>query len=517
MARKQRRPRTGNTILLVDDSPEVLESTRRLLEHEGHRVLTASSGAQALRVVAEERVHLLIVDYFMPVMTGEELVRQVRATGNHLTQIILATGYSGEKPARVMMQQLDIQGYHDKSEGAQKLLLWVDTALKTYRHVLAMEKHRKGLRFILDLTPELHRMQPVEDLLEALLWQLEGLLGAENSFLATLEPSGEAESADAPGDNECFIAVADTPDQLQELQIRVGTGRFCPGETVRSLPAGLAALVDEALEARSPRTEEDCSVVPLVLGDRAIGVIYLDRRTGYAKDREILEVFASQAAAAIQNALLYDLATTDPLTGTYLRGFAIQQLEHAIRRALRRADPVSLLMLDLDRFKQVNDRYGHLAGDRALAAVGDLLRLAVRETDVVGRFGGDEFIIVLPDTPAAGALVAANRLLERARGLAVEADGEEVPIHLSLGIGTLLPDTPTGDAHTEREVVARAAASLIEHADRALYAAKGSGDAGTRDALAWEAAAGGEPRPAPAPARGRHRGARVAVSGPRST
>ena len=264
MARKQRRPRTGNTILLVDDSPEVLESTRRLLEHEGHRVLTASSGAQALRVVAEERVHLLIVDYFMPVMTGEELVRQVRATGNHLTQIILATGYSGEKPARVMMQQLDIQGYHDKSEGAQKLLLWVDTALKTYRHLLAMEKHRKGLRFILDLTPELHRMQPVEDLLEALLWQLEGLLGAENSFLATFPAEQMHRTEQEPA--EGFVALLEEGAAHGGLAIRVGTGRFCPGETVRSLPAGLAALVDEALEARSPRTEEDCSVVPLVLG-----------------------------------------------------------------------------------------------------------------------------------------------------------------------------------------------------------------------------------------------------------
>src|SRR5690606_35043303 len=154
MARKhQRSGRSGSSILVVDDSPEILESTRRLLEKEEHTVFTAVSGAAALEILQRQRVQLIIVDYFMPNMTGEELVRRVRQSGDHLTQIILATGYSGEKPARVMMQQLDIQGYHDKGEGAQKLLLWVDTALKTYQHMLAMEKHRKGLRFILDITP----------------------------------------------------------------------------------------------------------------------------------------------------------------------------------------------------------------------------------------------------------------------------------------------------------------------------------------------------------------------------
>jgi two-component system, cell cycle response regulator len=487
MARKhQRTARSGSTILVVDDSPEILESTRRLLEKEGHTVLTASSGTAALEILQQQRVHLLIVDYFMPVMTGEELVRRVRETGDHLTQIILATGYSGEKPARVMMQQLDIQGYHDKGEGAQKLLLWVDTALKTHQHMLAMEKHRKGLRFILDITPELHRMQPVDDLLEVLLWQLEALLGAENSFVATLSSSpvdlGETEAEDR---NELFIALADSSEQLQELQIRVGTGRFRAGEAVHSLPDSLSSLIGTALQLGVPHTDGDCSVVPLVLGTRPIGVIYLDRRTGYAKDRELLEVFASQAAAAIQNALLYDLATIDALTGTYLRGFAMQQLEHSIKRSFRRSHPLSLLMVDLDRLKAVNDLLGHQAGDRALAVTGDLLRLAVRETDIVGRYGGDEFMVILPDTAAAGALIVANRLLERAANFILENEGYEIPIRLSVGIGTLLPEEGEEELAVDKEHLAKAAERLVGCADRALYAAKGTGRAGERPALRW--------------------------------
>lgn len=476
----------GSVILIVDDSPEILESTRRLLQKEGHEVHTATNGKEALEFLAEQRVHVMVVDYFMPAMTGEELVRRIREGGDNLTQIILATGYSGEKPARVMMQQLDIQGYHDKSEGAQKLLLWVDTAIKTHRHVLAMDKHRKGLRYILDITPELHRMQPIDELLEALLWQVEGLLGAENSFVATLTGGSPAAPSD-PGsaDSECFIALADTPEQLQELQIRVGTGRYKPGVSVKKLADPVSTLVDSALDSKAPHSDESCTVVPLVLGQRAIGIIYLDRQTGYAKDRELLEVFASQAAAAIQNALLYDMATTDPLTGVYMRGFATQQLEHSIKRSLRRSDPVSLLMVDLDQFKQVNDQHGHQAGDRALAAVGDLLRLTVRDTDVVGRYGGDEFMVILPETPPEGAMIVAERLLSRAAKLSIEMDGVSVPIRLSVGIGSLLQEEPDEEVRVEREQITRAAERLIGTADRALYSAKASGKAGEMPPLRW--------------------------------
>ena len=124
MARKfQTGARTsGYTVLVIDDSVEILESSRRLLEAEGHHVLTAPNGAEGLAVLDRERVHLILCDYFMPEMTGEEVVRKVRER-NRLVQIILVTGYSGEKPARVMMRELDIQGYHDKGEGAERLLL----------------------------------------------------------------------------------------------------------------------------------------------------------------------------------------------------------------------------------------------------------------------------------------------------------------------------------------------------------------------------------------------------------
>jgi signal transduction histidine kinase len=116
---------------VVDDQQEVLDSVRKLLEREGHDVLTAESGEHALEIFKAHEIHLLLVDYFMPRMTGEQLIREIREFDPYV-QIILQTGYSGDKPANQMMAELDIQGYHDKADGPDKLLLWVDVGLKAY-------------------------------------------------------------------------------------------------------------------------------------------------------------------------------------------------------------------------------------------------------------------------------------------------------------------------------------------------------------------------------------------------
>ena len=109
MRRRTRQSDSGRTILLIDDQEEVRLSTQTLLEREGHHVLTASSAEQALALLREREVDLLLVDYFMPGATGEQLVRQVRSF-DPFVQIILQTGYSGEKPPREMLAQMDIQG-----------------------------------------------------------------------------------------------------------------------------------------------------------------------------------------------------------------------------------------------------------------------------------------------------------------------------------------------------------------------------------------------------------------------
>jgi len=135
MARKRSTPvQSGFTILVVDDQDSTLTSVQVLLEREGHEVLLADSGARALELFTEHRVDLLLVDYFMPKMTGDELVGRIR-TMDRDVQIVLQTGYSGEKPPREMLRSLDIQGYHDKTEGPDKLLLWVEIGLKACEQI----------------------------------------------------------------------------------------------------------------------------------------------------------------------------------------------------------------------------------------------------------------------------------------------------------------------------------------------------------------------------------------------
>ena len=145
MARRGHRRPTGHTILVVDDQDETLLSLRTLLERDGYRVFTASCGDDALTVLKENEVHLLLVDYFMPRMNGAQLVREIRAF-DPFVQIILQTGCSGPKPPQVMLDELDIQGYHDKADGPDKLLMWVTVGLKAYRliHDLRERERQQG-------------------------------------------------------------------------------------------------------------------------------------------------------------------------------------------------------------------------------------------------------------------------------------------------------------------------------------------------------------------------------------
>ena len=496
MARKyQNATPSGHTILVIDDSPDIVQSCRSLLEAEGHVVLTATDGPAGLEVAEREHPHLILVDYFMPGMTGEEVVRAIRSR-DRLVQIILQTGYSGEKPARVMLRQLDIQGYHDKGAGAEQLLLWVDSALKAYRSALATEKHRMGLQYILDITPDLHRLQPVDELLQGLLWQVEGLVGAENCFLATYsspELARVAASAARAESLEGFVALADSTSERSQMEIRVGTGRFRAGLSTESLPDDERSLVHTAMESGGISFSGGVSVLPLRLGMQLLGAIFIDRRPDYERDQKLLEIFAAQAASALQsallygeNAMLYNLATKDPTSGVFLRGYAMQQFQQQLKRSYRNSLPISVLMMDLDKFKPINDTYGHIAGDRALHVIGDLLSSSVRETDCVARYGGDEFLAILPDTPAEGAEIVARRVLAAVNGTRVEAERGSFVVNMSVGAATLVPlaEGPQYDL-LRPDVLDRVTAELIARADSALYLRKGTGDLATVVEMGW--------------------------------
>src|SRR5689334_8162918 len=132
MPRLSRNGTSENTILVVDDQEDALGATRALLEREGHRVLPCATGADALAALAVNDVQLVLVDYCMPTMSGPELIAAIRARDRYV-QIVMQTGFAGQKPPRTLLAELDIQGYHNKADGPDALLMWVDVGLKAHK------------------------------------------------------------------------------------------------------------------------------------------------------------------------------------------------------------------------------------------------------------------------------------------------------------------------------------------------------------------------------------------------
>src|SRR5262249_16036117 len=154
---------SGYTVMLVDDNPDYLQATRLLLEREGHNVLTATNGPEALALLPDHRVDLLLLDYFMPGMTGGQVVPEFRRF-DPFVQVILQTGYASEQPPRELLHRLNIQGYYDKTEGPEQLLLWTAVGLKAASTFHLLFRGRRGVEFILERTPDLHRLQSRREL-----------------------------------------------------------------------------------------------------------------------------------------------------------------------------------------------------------------------------------------------------------------------------------------------------------------------------------------------------------------
>lgn len=208
-------------------------------------------------------------------------------------------------------------------------------------------------------------------------------------------------------------------------------------------------------------------VAALVLVERAAARLE-PRMTPAATDTlaEVLEgpTLALDNALAIRRAEA--LSVTDDLTQLYNSRYLNQVLRREAKRASRSGRPLSLLFIDLDGFKRVNDSFGHLAGSRALVEAAGVIRGSARETDVVARFGGDEFAIVLPETGPEGALGVGQRVRERVREFVfLSGDGLDVRLTVSVGIATL-PDAATS------------AEELVRAADVAMYRIKESGKDG---------------------------------------
>jgi len=208
------------------------------------------------------------------------------------------------------------------------------------------------------------------------------------------------------------------------------------------------------------------SVFPVRVDDTTLGTICFDRSSAFtAKENKSLKQLLGALAYPIRNALLYkqaiEAATKDPLTGVGNRAAMDASIAREIDLATRHNQPLCLLTIDIDHFKNVNDTYGHSTGDCVIKAVTEAATLAMRTSDMIFRYGGEEFVIILSNTAAIGAMLMAERLRKQIEETSIVCDGHEIFSTVSIGLSTLEDQDD--------------AANLFSRADAALYEAKSSG------------------------------------------
>jgi diguanylate cyclase (GGDEF)-like protein len=356
------------------------------------------------------------------------------------------------------------------------------TALESARLLTRTETLAWELRRLLDLSSELA---------ESLDPRLVGQVIARHLTLALGVDACAISSWDRSGDR--IVSLGQHPNaEAVEAHPEYALAEY--PETRRVLEELATVLVD-AEDPAADRAEvavlrieghRTLAMIPLIAKGQAVGVVELmandlvefdEGRLGLAR------TMANEAAMALENARLFDaaraLADRDPLTGFYNHRFFHERLGEELVRARRTRRALSLLMIDLDDFKLVNDTFGHQFGDRFLLRLAEVVRGTLRASDVPARYGGDEFAVILPETDVDGAVAAAGRILRALESQPVVPEGRgPVPIAVSIGVSEL--------------GAATRATELIEEADRAMYAAKVAGGSRVLSAAEMAVSAGGD-------------------------
>ncbi len=322
---------------------------------------------------------------------------------------------------------------------------------------------------------------------------LDGLHTATAALLSTLDLDellgrilDAAQSAIPAAEKGMLHLVAPDSGKLQtsallgyaEAPIKVGTHESISEYIVQAVRERRPLLISDT-EIPPPQVEsgqeiEDhpirsTIIAPLMLGESVLGVLSLNAsqpRAFTEADLRVLESFAATTSAAIQNARLHakvqKMAITDPLTGLYNRRGFYELGKREIERVRRFGHPLSAIMLDIDLFKMINDTYGHASGDQVLKAIAERLNHNIRGVDILGRYGGDEFSILLPETDLATANVIAGRLRRAIAKYPISTDDGLLSITISVGIAKATEEMSDLDA-------------LLNLADSAMYSAKQGG------------------------------------------
>ncbi len=309
----------------------------------------------------------------------------------------------------------------------------------------AVDSAQRGFSAILALEPEL------DGLCQAALGGLIATSGGDAGALLVLQD-----------DDLQLVAsygIRDAAQLAGSSQVRLVVGT---NQVQRRKVSEWALVVDSLVVGQAPR---ETLVAPVQFSGTPLGAVVLAATEAFDEDGvKLLESLRADLGLAVSNALtrerLERLAALDPLTEVYNRRFGLTRLREELARAARSGVPLGVLMADIDRFKSVNDTYGHLVGDRVLREVAASIRAVIREGDVLIRYGGEEFLVLLPGA-SAGSVITVGERIRASVSKAAIADGA-VAVTVSIG-GSVF------DAET------RTAERLVDAADQAMYRAKEGG------------------------------------------
>ncbi|ADU66346.1 diguanylate cyclase [Desulfurispirillum indicum] len=416
------------SILYVEDEDEIRHTLTRFLQKRAREVHVASNGQEGLELFRKHRPHVVVTDIQMPVMDGLELARHIKAI-DITTPIIITTAYDDSS---FMMESIDlgIEKYIKKPLRTQMLFTAIDRAAQTLLQKRELEQQNRIIQAILDNSPgfiatfvnnQITYMN--KSFLQYLGYTCLPDLMAEHSQLSDFFVEKDGVFYAQEGRETWLQQVQQNPDQEHIVFVK------SPEQLKLDAQAYIVRANLISASANPDVAHQICVVT-----------------------------FANVTELEMEKQRFQELAMRDPLTDILNRKFFVQELEREIARSVRYNHTFSLVMFDIDRFKPVNDTYGHQVGDYVLKEVVTLVSFHMRRTDVFGRYGGEEFIILLPETGLEGACALAEKIRET-----IDSHIFDFIEHLTCSFGV---------AEFNNELTSF---ELIKRTDDALYKAKNNG------------------------------------------
>jgi len=471
-------------VLIADDSPLVLRMIEKMLEGAGFDVVTAKDGLEAIERAVAEDVGLVILDVMMPRMNGYQACRLLKSEATTKTIPVVILTSKDQAGDRFWGLETGADYYITKDSEPHRILELVKNILSD-DEVPERPQGREGQRTSVDI------LSRVNELLDRKLYEAtilseigrvaRSIVQFDETFTSVM--ALVARVVDFTIGSVAFVEEEDlnvvlmhyrkaSPVVIEETKKRLL-------EVILERRAGAAfARIHARLftPASGPTGAEETTLrgfacFPIVTGDRLVGLLALAGKNVALMNKEseeFLDQVANQAFIVMENSRLFErvrnMSIRDSLTELFNHRHSIELLTHEFHRMGRyQQEGVSVLMIDIDHFKEINDDHGHLAGDMVLREVARLLTDSVRTVDSVGRYGGEEFLLVLPHTTRADAVKTAERIRKRIEEHAFWTGEKELEVTVSVGISSFPAegvDSPS---------------ALLREADIALYRAKESG------------------------------------------